>query len=82
MHSDDEDEHDAFFVQTLVEEVDSADYATSKKPLFSMRGGEPLHESWDPRSRLREYVEPRGNPSQKGCVTLYLIRARLRLTSS
>ena len=54
--SDDETEHDAFFVQTCVEEVDNADYAAPQKPLLSMRGEEPLDKELDPRSRLREYV--------------------------
>ena len=57
IHSDDETEHDAFFVQTCVEEVENAKYATPLKPLLSMRGEEPLDEELDPRSRLREYVE-------------------------
>ena len=57
MHSDDETEHDAFFVQTCVEEVENAEYAAPLKPLLSMRGEEPLHEELDPRSRLREYVD-------------------------
>ena len=57
IHSDDETEHDAFFVQTCVEEVENADYAAPQKPLLSMRGEEPLNEELDPRSRLREYVD-------------------------
>ena len=57
IHSDDETEHDAFFVQTCVEEVENADYAAAQKPLLSMRGKEPLDEELDPRSRLREYVD-------------------------
>ena len=57
IHSDDETEHDAFFVQTCVEEVESADYAAPQKPLLSLRGEEPLDEELDPRSRLREYVD-------------------------
>ena len=32
IHSDDETEHDAFFVQTCVEEVDTAEYAAPLKP--------------------------------------------------
>ena len=56
-HSDDETEHDAFFVQTCVEEVENAKYAAPLKPLLSMRGEEPLDEEFDPRSRLREYVD-------------------------
>ena len=56
IHSDDETEHDAFFVQTCVEEVENAEYAAPLKPLLSMRGEEPLDEELDHRSRLREYV--------------------------
>ena len=57
IHSDDETEHDAFFVQTCVEEVENAEYAAPLKPLLSMRGEEPLDEELEPRSRLREYVD-------------------------
>ena len=57
IHSDDETEHDAFFVQTCVEDVENAEYAAPQKPLLSMRGEEPLNEELDPRSRLREYVD-------------------------
>ena len=57
IHSDDETEHDAFFVQTCVEEVENAEYAAPLKPLLSMRGEEPLDEELHPRSRLREYVD-------------------------
>ena len=48
IHSDDETEHDAFFMQTCVEEVENAECATPQKPLLSMRGDEPLDEEWDP----------------------------------
>ena len=48
IHSDDETEHDAFFVQTCVEEVENAEYAASQKPLLSKRGEEPLDEELDP----------------------------------
>ena len=48
IHSDDGTEHDAFFVQTCVEEVDNADYAAPQKPLLSMRGEEPVDEELDP----------------------------------
>ena len=48
IHSDDETEHDAFFVQTCVEEVENADYAAPQKPLLSMRGEEPLDKGLDP----------------------------------
>ena len=57
MHSDDETEHLASFVQTCVEEVENVDYAAPQKPLLSMRGQEPLDEGLDPWSRLREYVD-------------------------
>ena len=42
IHSDDETEHDTFFVQTCVEEVETTEYAARLKPLFSMREEEPL----------------------------------------
>ena len=57
IHSDDQTEHDAFFVQTCVEEVENAEYAAPLKPLLSMRGEEPLEEELDPQSRLRKYVD-------------------------
>ena len=57
IHSDDETEHESFFVQTRVEEVENAEYAAPQKPLLSMRGEEPLDEELDPRSRLREYMD-------------------------
>ena len=57
IHSDDEIEHDAFFLQTCVEEVENAVYAAPLNTLLSMRGEEPLDEELDPRSRLREYVD-------------------------
>ena len=57
IHSDDETEHDAFCVQTCVEEVENAEYAAPLKPLLSMRADEPLDEELDSRSRLREYVD-------------------------
>ena len=44
IHSDDETGHDAFFVQTCVEEVENAEYATPQKPLLFMRGEDPLDE--------------------------------------
>ena len=53
IHSDDKTEHDAFFVQTCVEEMENAEYVATLKPLLSMRREEPLDEEWDPRSRLR-----------------------------
>ena len=41
IHSDDETEHDAFFVQTRVEEVDNAEYVAPLKALLTMRVGRP-----------------------------------------
>ena len=60
IHSDEETEHDVFFVHTCVEEVDYADYAAPLNPLLSMGGKEPLDEELDPRFRLREYVDSKG----------------------
>ena len=57
IHSDDETEHDAFFVQTYVEEVENAEYVAPLKPLLSMRVEDPVDEELEPRSRLREYVD-------------------------
>ena len=57
IHSDDETEHDTFFVQTCVEEVENAEYVAPLKPLLSMRVEDPLDKGLDPRSRLREYVD-------------------------
>ena len=57
IHFDDKTEHDAFFVQTCVEDVENAEYAAPHKPLFSMRGEEPLDKEVDPWARLREYVD-------------------------
>ena len=57
IHSDDETEHDAFFVQTCLEEVENAKYVAPLKPLLSMRVEDPVDEELDPRSRLREYVD-------------------------
>ena len=57
IHSDDETEHHAFFVQTCVEEVQNAEYVAPLKPLLSMRVEDPVDEELDPRTRLREYVD-------------------------
>ena len=57
IHSDDKTEHDAFFVQTCVEEVENAEYIAPLQPLLSMRVEDPVDEELDPRSRLREYVD-------------------------
>ena len=56
IHSDDETEDDAFFVQTCLEEVENAEYSAPLKHPLSNRGEEPLDEQLHPRSRLREYV--------------------------
>ena len=72
IHSDDETEHDAFFMQTCVEEVENAEYAAPLKPLFSMRVEDPLDEELDPRSRLREHVDPKRRMVAKGYDTLSL----------
>ena len=57
LHSDDEAEHDAFFVQTCVEEVENAGYVAPLKLLLSMRGEEPLDGELDPRTNLRDYMD-------------------------
>ena len=57
IHSDDETEHDAFFMQTCVEEVENAEYVAPLKPLLSMRREELLEDELHPGSRLREYVD-------------------------
>ena len=71
IHSDDETEHDAFFVQTCVEEVENAEYVAPLKPLLSMRVEDPVDEELDPRSRLREYV-----PSKRKLVAKKLCYAK------
>ena len=48
IHSDDETEHDAFFVQTCVEEVENAEYVAPLKPLLFMRLEDPVDEELDP----------------------------------
>ena len=72
IHSGDETERDAFFVQTCLEEVENTEYAAPLKPLLSMRGEEPLDEELDPGSRPREYLTPRGDWWQKSYATLDL----------
>ena len=57
IQSDDETEHDAFFVQTCVEEVENAAYVAPLRPLLSKRVEDPVDKELDPRSRLREYVD-------------------------
>ena len=52
IHSDDKTEHEAFFVQPCVEEVENAEYAAPLKPLLSMRGEEPLDKEVDPQRRM------------------------------
>ena len=49
--------HDAFFVQTCVDDLENGEYRSPQKPLISMRGEELLDKGLDPRSRLREYVD-------------------------
>ena len=51
LHSDDETQHDTFFGEMCVEEVENVEYAAPKKPLLSMRGEGPLNEELDARSR-------------------------------
>ena len=58
IHSDDETEHEAFFVQTCVEEVENAEYGARLNSLLSMRGEELLDEGLNPRSRPRKLVDP------------------------
>ena len=41
IHSDDKTEHDAFFVQTCVEEVENAEYVVSLKPSTFQEGARP-----------------------------------------
>ena len=72
IHSDDETDHDAFFVQTCVEEVENAEYAAPLKPLLSMRGEKPLDEELDPRSRLRKYVDSKRRLIRKSYAKLGL----------
>ena len=48
IHSDDKTEHDAFFVQTCMEEVEITEYVAPLKPLVSMRVEDPLDEGLDP----------------------------------
>ena len=70
IHSDDETEHDAFFLQTCVEEVENAEYVAPLKPLLSMRVEDPLDEELDPRSRLREYLDSKRRlVAKKLCYT-------------
>ena len=57
IHSDDETEQDAFFVQTCVEEVENAEYVAPLKLLLSMKVEDPVDEELDPRSRLREDMD-------------------------
>ena len=57
IHSDDEIDHDAFFVRNCVAEAENADYVAPLKPLLSMRVEDSVDEELDPRSRPREYVD-------------------------
>ena len=68
-HSDEADDN-VFLVQTCEEEAENAEYATSQKPLFSMRGEERLDEGLDPRFRLREYLDSkRGTVAKRLCYS-------------
>ena len=70
IHSHDKTEHDAFFVQTCVEEVENAEHVAPLKPLLSMTGEEPLDEELHPRSRLRGYVDSKRRlVAKKLCYT-------------
>ena len=72
IHSDDETEHDAFFVQRCVEEVENAEYVAPLKPLLPMRVEDPVDEELDPRSRLRCTWTPRGGWWRRSYATLSL----------
>ena len=48
IHSDDETEHDAFFVQTCLEEVENAAYVAPLKFILSMRVEDPLDKELPP----------------------------------
>ena len=48
IHSDDVTQHEAFFVQTCVEEVENAEYVAPLKPPLSMRVEDPVDEELDP----------------------------------
>ena len=71
IHSDDETDHDAFCVQTCVEEVENAQYAAPLKPLLSMRGEEPLDEELDPPIQAERV---RGVREEIGCERLRYAR--------
>ena len=79
IHSDDETEHDALFLQTCVEEVESAEYIAALKPLLSMTGEEPLDEELDPQSRLREYGDSKKRLVAKNLCYAKPTRRSLRL---
>ena len=57
IHSDEDTEHDAFFPQTCVEEVENAEYVAPMEPLLSMRVEDPVDQKLDPGSGLMEYVD-------------------------
>ena len=59
-----------------MEEVEKAEYATPLKPLFPMRGEEPLDRGWDPGSRLRDSVD-----SKRGAVAKRLCYASATCSS-
>ena len=48
IHSDDKIEHDDFFVQTCLEEMENAEYTAPQKPLLSIRGEEPMNAELAP----------------------------------
>ena len=56
IHSDDETEHEAFFVQTCLQEVQNRSRWLTEAPTL-LRVEEPLDKELDPRSWLREYVD-------------------------
>ena len=79
IHCDDKTDHHAFFLRTCVEEDENANYATPPKPLFSMRGEQPLDGKMDPRSRFREYVESKRRVVAKGLCYARPTRSSWRL---
>ena len=59
IHSDDESHHDAFFMQTCLQQVDYSDRnaETSEKPLFSMRHEGTPDVNVHPRTRKTGYLD-------------------------
>ena len=65
IHSDDETEHDAFFVQTCVEEVENAEYVAPLKPHWNLDPGSG--SMWIPRgSWWRKSYATRSLPAAHG----------------